>query len=233
MEYQYAKKFFVGYSDVDVNNHCKLSKIVDLLQNAATLHSDTLGFGAKVMMQRKQVWLMLGWHVRILQYPESDTDVEVRTWCRNIKGVEAKRGFEIVNEAGDTLILADSSWALYDLETQKLLRVPEEMLQAYTGMDRDPFEGEPKERLRDNDVVETEFQMRVGKRDIDTNHHMNNGKYMEVIMEVLPEDQKITEFVSSYRKQMTYGEEIQVSYGEGICRIKNEKGETTFLLQVK
>lgn len=232
MKYQYAKKFFIGYSDVDSNNHCRLSKIVDLLQNTATLHSKAVGYGTKAMMDLKQAWLMLGWHVRILKYPEADMDVEVRTWSRGIKGVEAKRGYEILNEKGEVLIIADSSWALFDLVTQKLIRAPQEMINAYGAINSNPFEGETIERIHDNQVNEIELQVNVGKRDIDTNHHMNNARYMEYVMEVLPEDTIVMEFKSAYRKQVGYGEEINISYGDGICRIKNEKGEICFLLRI-
>lgn len=233
MDYQYAKKFFIGYSDVDSQNRCKLSKIVDLLQNTATLHSKAVGYGTKKMMELKQAWLMLGWRVRILKYPEADMDVEVKTWSRGIKGVEARRGYEVTNEAGEIMIVADSSWALYDLVTQKLMKAPEEMIQAYGAIERNPFEAELVERLRDNQITEIETQIKVGRRDIDTNHHMNNARYMEYAMEVLPEEIEILEFENCYRKQIGYGETIKISYGDGICRIQNEKGETCFLLRIK
>ncbi len=233
MDYQYAKKFFIGYSDVDSSNRCKLCKIVDLLQNTATLHSKMVGYGTKEMMERKQAWLMLGWHVKILSYPVADMDVEVRTWSRGIKGVEAKRGYEVVNEQGEVLIVADSSWALYDLVEQKLIRAPEEMKNAYGALERNPFEGEESTRVRDNEVIEKEIELTVGKRDIDTNHHMNNSKYMEYIWEVLPEDVQITEFESAYKKQVGYGEKIFISYGDKIGRIKNAKQEVAFLLRLK
>lgn len=233
MEYQYTKKFFIGYSDVDKKNKCKLYKIVDLLQNTATMHSKSVGYGTKVMMELKQAWLMLGWKVKVLKYPEADMDVEVRTWSRGIKGVEAKRGYEIYSENGELLAIADSTWALYDLEAQKLMRAPEEMVNAYGAIDRNPFEGEKIERLKDNDVIENQLEMNVGKRDIDTNNHMNNSKYMEYIIEVLPDNLEISEFECIYRKQVVYGEKITLSYGDGISRIKNSNNETAFLLKIK
>lgn len=233
MDYQYSKKFFIGYSDVDKNDKCKLCKIVDLLQNTATMHSKTVGYGTKSMMELKQAWLMLGWKVKILKYPEADMDVEVRTWSRGIKGVEAKRGYEIFSEEGELLIVADSSWALFDLENQKLIRAPEEMINAYGAIDRNPFGEVKTERLRDNDIVDNEISMKVGKRDIDTNNHMNNSKYMEYIVEVLPDNIKVTEFESVYKKQVAYGEEIKISYGDNMCRIKNSKDETAFLIRVR
>lgn len=233
MDYQYSKKFFIGYSDVDRNDRCKLVKIVDLLQNTATMHSKSVGYGTKEMMELRQAWLMLGWKVKILKYPEADMDVEVRTWSREFKGVEAKRGYEVYSEDGELLIIADSSWALFNLEEQKLIRAPEEMKNAYGLIEKDPFEGEKTERLRDNNIIENEISISVGKRDIDTNNHMNNSKYMEYIVEVLPDNLEIKEFECAYRKQTTYGEIIKISYGEGMCRIKNSNDELSFLVKFK
>lgn len=232
MDYQYSKKFFIGYSDVDKNDKCKLYKIVDLLQNTATMHSKSVGYGTKSMMELKQAWLMLGWKVKILKYPEADMDVEVRTWSRGIKGVEAKRGYEIFSEDGELLIVADSSWALFDLEAQKLIRAPEEMKNAYGAIEKDPFNYEKSERIRDNGIIDDEVTMVVGKRDIDTNNHMNNSKYMEYIMEVLPDNMNVSEFECVYRKQVTLGERISISYGDDMCRIKNSNDEIAFLLKI-
>ena len=160
-------------------------------------------------------------------------DVEVRTWSRGIKGVEAKRGYEIYSEEGELLIIADSSWALFDLEAQKLIRAPEEMIAAYNSIDRDPFNGEKMERVRDNDIIENELLIPVGKRDIDTNNHMNNSKYMEYIVEVLPEEFEIMEFECAYKKQIVYGDTMKISYGSGMCRIKNSSDELAFMVKFK
>ncbi|MBO5141718.1 MAG: hypothetical protein J6C46_01740 [Clostridia bacterium] len=233
MNYQYSKKFFIGYSDVDKNDKCKLNKIVDLLQNTATMHSKSVGYGTKEMMNLKQAWLMLGWRVKIIKFPEADMDVEVRTWSRGIKTFEAKRGYEIYSEDGELLIVADSNWALFDLEKQKLIRAPQEMIDVYGAIDRDVFEGEKTEKLRDNEIVENEIFVEVGKRDIDTNNHMNNSKYLEYIIEVLPDNLEISEFECVYRKQIPFGEQINISYGEGMCRIKNSNNELNFLLKIK
>lgn len=231
MEYQCSKKFYVGYSDVDMNNRCRLSKILDLCQNIATIHSDGIGYGTKGMMDRGWAWLVTGMKIRIFKYPMADKEVECRTWSRGLKGVTAKRGYEILNELGEKIIIGDSYWALFDLENQKLMRVPEEMQQAYSKLDKDVFEGEEESRLRDNDIVEFEKEFQIGKRDIDTNHHLNNARYFDLITEVLPDDMVINELECSFKKQIKYKDIIKVSYGEGYARIKNEAGETCFFVK--
>lgn len=231
MDYQCSKSFYVGYSDVDSNDKCRLSRILDLCQNIATIHSETLGYGTKGMMDLGWAWLVTGMKIRILKYPVADKEVECHTWSKGLKGVVAKRQYEILNNNGEVLVLGDSSWALFDLGAQRLIRVPEEMQKAYSLIDRDVFEGEEDKRIKDNDIVEIEKEFKICKRDIDTNHHMNNARYMDYIAEVLPDDLDVKQFECSYKKQIKYLEKIKVSYGEGYARIKNEAGETCFLVK--
>jgi len=231
MNYQCSKNFYVGYSDVDSKDKCRLSRILDLCQNIATIHSETLGYGTKGMMNLGWAWLVTSMKIRIFKYPVADKEVECRTWSRGLKGVTAKRDYEILNDKGEVLIIGDSSWALFDLKEQKLIRVPEEMQNAYSKLDRAVFEGEEQTRIKDNDVVEIEKEFVIGKRDIDTNHHMNNARYFDLISEVLPDDYEVHEFECAYKKQVKYQEKVKVSYGENYARIKNELGETCFFVK--
>ena len=231
MDYQFSKKFYVGYSDVDYNDRCKLSKVLDLLQNIATIHSDSIDYGTEGMMKRGWGWVVTSMKIRILKYPIADREVECRTWSRGLKGVSAHRGYEVLDENGNQMIIGDSAWALLDLKEQKLMRVPEEMRQAYNKIDRYMFDGEEEFRIKDNDIIETEKEFEIGKRDIDTNHHLNNARYFDLIIEVLPDDYEVKQLECYFKKQIKYKEKVKVSYGENFARIKNEQGETCFYVR--
>jgi medium-chain acyl-[acyl-carrier-protein] hydrolase len=231
MDYQCSKKFYVGYSDVDSNDKCRLSRILDLCQNIATIHSESLGYGTKGMMDLGWAWLVTSMKIRILKYPVADKEVEIQTWSRGVKGIGAKRGYEILDEEGNTLVLSDSSWALYDLVEKKLVSPSQTMIDAYGKIDRDPFEGEKQTKIKDTEVYDKEVTMQIEKRDIDTNMHVNNARYLDYIMEVMPDDLKFDTFECSYKKQIKYGEKIKVSFGDNIARIKNEMDEVCFIVK--
>ncbi len=231
MDYQCSKKFYVGYSDVDSNDKCRISKILDLCQNIATIHSESLGYGTKGMMDLGWAWLVTGMKIRILKYPVADKEVECRTWSRGLKGVTARRDYEIYNDSGERIIIGDSLWALFNLKEQKLMRVPEEMQNAYSKLDKDVFDGEELVKIKDNEVIEIEKEFEIGKRDIDTNQHLNNARYFDLISEVLPDNYEIKQFECFYKKQIKYKEKVKVSFGENFARIKNEAEETCFFVK--
>lgn len=224
-KYHYTQKYFVGYSDVDKNNKCKLSRIIDMLQNVATMHSKQIGYGTQEMMKLKKGWLLLIWRVKILKYPAADEFVDVRTWSKSFKGLHAVRCFEVYNEAEELLIVAESNWVLFDLETQKPVKVPDEMLKAYGEISNEVFDTPTKkiqEGLDDNVNV---YEFRIQKRDIDTNGHTNNSKYVEFLLEAIPENTEITKIEINYKKQTLYNEKLRLYYDNSISVIKDEDGE--------
>lgn len=232
--YHYAQKYFVGYSDVDKNNRCKLSRIVDMLQNIATMHSKQVGYGTKEMMDAKMGWLLLIWRIKILQYPVADEYVDVRTWSKKLKGLHALRGFEVYDENQNLLIIAESSWTLFDLEKQKPLKISDEMINAYGELSREIFET-PTKKIQEtlDDAKANLYEFKIEKRDIDTNNHTNNAKYIEFMMEAIPDDKVIAELEINYKKQTVYGESLKLYYNDRLCVIKDENEDICTVIKYR
>lgn len=232
-QYHYIQKYFVGYSDVDKNDRCKLSRIVDMLQNIATMHSKKLGYGTKSMMDKKMGWLLLIWRIKILKYPVADEYVDVKTWSKSLKGLHATRCFEIYDESGELLIVADSSWVLFDLERQRPLKIPEEMTNAYGEISREVFDTSAKKIQEGLDDTADVYEFKIEKRDIDTNNHTNNSKYIEFMLEVVPDDKIITELEVNYKKQTVYNDKLKLYYNDGLGVIKDENGDICTVIKYK
>lgn len=229
--YHYAHKYLVGYSDVDQNNKMKISRIIDMLQNIATWHSKSIGYGTSEMMDLKQGWLVLAWKIKILRYPVADENIEIRTWSKGFKGLHAFRNFEILNDAGETLLLATSNWILYDLVEKKPLRLPAEMMDKYGVIERNALD-EGISRVRDEDVSGECYEITTTKKDIDTNHHVNNAKYVEFFEEILPEDISINEIEIHYKKQTVLGEKLYLFFDGKTCVMKDGNGDIHTIIKI-
>ena len=224
-EYHYTQKYFVGYSDVDRNNRCRLSRIIDMLQNIATMHSKQVGFGTKEMMEAKLAWILLIWKIKVLKYPIADEYVEIKTWSKKLKGLHALRCFEIYDEAGNLLVMAESSWALFDLENQKPIKIPEKIVNAYGEISREVFDAPTKKIQETLNAEFATYEFKIQKRDIDTNNHTNNSKYIEFMLEVIPDDKVITELEVNYKKQTRYNQRLMLCYDDKLGIIKDEDGD--------
>ena len=241
MDYHFKYRFLVGYGEVDAHNKMRLSSLLNYLQDVATMHSKTLGYGTKECLELGIGWLLLSWHLKMYSYPEGDSTIEIRTWSRGIKGIHARRAYEILDEEGNLIAEADSIWALVDINARKPIRPLPGMAEAYSAIDRMPFENE-KVRIAEPEIVDSKISLKVQRRDIDTNRHCNNTKYIEYAIEAIPEslyDEKhIEELEIVYKKQVVYDETIEVTFSEisndeCINQVIKDDGEVATLIKTK
>ncbi len=231
MDYHYAHKYLVGYSDVDRNDRMKLSRIIDLFQNIAIWHSKSIGYGTYEMMNLKLGWLVLAWKIKILKYPQADENIEIRTWSKTPKGLHAFRDFEILNENGEPMVLATSSWILYDLEAKRPVRLLKDMVDGYGTIDRNALD-DGISKLKDEKIDGETLDIQITKRDIDTNHHVNNAKYVEFFEEMLPENVLINELEIQYKRQTLLGEKLHLTFDGRECTMENDNGDINVIIKV-
>lgn len=241
MDYHYKQIFLVGYGEVDEHNYLKISSLLNFLQDIATMHSKTLGYGTSECMEMGIGWLLMSWHLKMYTYPKGDTNIEIRTWSRGIKRIHAGRAYEFYDEDGKLLGEADSVWALANVRERKLIRPSQEMVEVYKAIERMPFENE-KVKIQEPQTIDNQIKLKVQRRDIDTNMHCNNTKYIEYALEAIPEEvylnKHIEEMEIVYAKQLVYNDEIivtntKISEDEYTNKILNNSNEVATLIHTK
>ena len=239
MDYHYKHNFLVGYGEVDEYNCLRISSLLNFLQDVATMHSKTLGYGTSECMELGIGWLLLSWHLKMYKYPKGDTNIEIRTWSRGIERIHARRSYEIFDEDGELVAEADSIWALVDIKERKPIRPLEGMAEKYSAIDRKPFENE-KVKILEPESIDSILSLIVQRRDIDTNRHCNNTKYIEYAVEAIPEEiyekKHIEEMEIVYKKQVVYKDKINVTCSiiaddVFVNMIKNENDEVTTIIK--
>lgn len=240
-EYHYKHSFLVGYGEVDENNRMKLSALLNFLQDMATMHSKIVGYNSERCKELGIAWLLLSWHIKMYSYPKADTTIEVKTWSRKIKGAHAFRSFEVTDEEGNLIAHADSMWALVNIHTGRPMRPFDDMVELYGEIDRKLFEDE-RVKIDAPDNFDNKIELKVQRRDIDTNKHCNNTKYIEYALESVPDElyneKVVSELEIIYKKSVFYNENIavtcaKVSDNEYINTIQKEDNEIATLIKTK
>lgn len=239
MEFHYQQSFLIGYGEVDEQNRLKLSALLNFLQDTATLHSKTLGYGTTECQELGIGWLLLSWQIRMYSYPKGDSIITVKTWCRKMKGIHAGRGYEVVDEQGNLVAQVDSIWALCNIREKKIIRPLPEMMERYGAIEQNFFENE-KVRLTGSELYDSQQSFVIQRRDIDTNHHCNNTKYIDFALETIPEEwyrsKNVMAFKIDYRKPLLYEEKFSVTLTKTeentyLNTIYKESGEVATYIQ--
>ena len=109
------------------------------------------------------------------------------------------RNFKIEDETGEEIACANSVWVFIDITNGRPVRVPEEIKEKYSF--EEPYDMECLGRkIRTEEGMQPKEPVRIGRFHIDTNRHVNNGKYVMIAEEYLPEGFKVKELRAEYKK---------------------------------
>ena len=104
-------------------------------------------------------------------------------------------------------MLANSVWVYMDMERMRPMRIPEKVADAYRPEIGEELPGEWGARKLSVPEGGSEMPpVPVAGFFIDTNHHMNNGKYILVAKESVPEDFAIGGVRAEYRRAAMLGD---------------------------
>ena len=162
----YEEYVKASLEDYGRNGCLEERSILRVLEDIASYHSDSIGFGARNIGQTKLAWLLLEWRVKIhkpMQYGES---YRVTTWSRGVFSYcTTLRDFEIFDEEGNLFVSASSKWTPVNALDKKPIRITDELLEIYGTEEKNAFEGEELFRLREPKEYETEMPYHVRRKE--------------------------------------------------------------------
>ncbi|MCR4612128.1 MAG: acyl-[acyl-carrier-protein] thioesterase [Lachnospiraceae bacterium] len=213
----YSFKSRVRYSEVEENGNLTVSAIMRYMADCAMFDSIAIDYDLDRLNEQNMGWYITEWQVRINKRPVLGQDIVINTWAYKFRGMMGFRNFDIETEDGEKLVEADSMWIFMDLKQLKPINVPDDMSAGFvseTPINRKwlprkipkSYEIEAKQDIKDID-----FTFKVRQMHIDTNHHMNNSRYIEAVTECLDDDSKVSYIRASYKQVAYKGDIINVS----------------------
>lgn len=203
--YQFDSR--VRYSEVNSEKELTLPALLDYLQDCCTFQSEQLSIGVDYLAREQVAWVLSSWEIEILRSPEFGERIRVKTWPYYFKGFYGYRNFLIEDANGEALAKANSVWVFMDTCRMRPARIPETITKIYDKELGEPLAGTWSERkIAVPEGGEEREPVQVARFHIDTNHHMNNGKYIQVAEEYLPAGYQVVGLRAEYKKAAVLGD---------------------------
>ena len=224
----YCFESVVRYSEIDADKQMTLCAMLDLMQDCCTFSSEELGIGIDYLKQEHRAWMLSSWQVVIDRYPVMGEKIRTYTWPYEFKRFYGYRNFKMEDESGKTIAWANSVWIFVDTDSGCPARPSKELVERYAYEPPYEMECAGRKLILPEDLKPQE-PVRVGRFHIDTNHHVNNGKYIMMAEEYLPESFKVREFRAEYRKAAVLSDvifpKVKVMEKKTVVSLENEAGE--------
>lgn len=117
----------VTEQDIDELGHAANYHYVRWLQQAAIAHSTANGWPPEKYHELGAGWVARSHKITYLKPAFLGDTLLIKTWVSNMKSALSIRCYEIVNDKGEMLARAQTSWAFVNYEKQKPTRIPHEV----------------------------------------------------------------------------------------------------------
>lgn len=203
----YSVKSRVRYSEVDHNRSMTFLALMNYFQDCCAIQAEDIGRGIDYLNENKTAWVLSSWQIVMVRPPQFGEQIIVNTWPYDFKGLYGYRNFSMENEQGEILAYANSVWVFMDTKLNRPARIPKEVSGAYHLEERYLMEyAERKITLPEEMEAKKNFEVQIEQ--IDTNHHVNNERYVAMAQKYLGEDVTIRQMRAEYKKAAVLGDTI-------------------------
>lgn len=216
----YAFDSRVRYSEIGEDKKMTLNGLLNYFQDCTTFHSESVGRGMEVLEEIGCAWVLSSWQICVNRFPAMGEQIRVSTWPYDFKGFYGGRNFEMTTPEGERLAYANSLWTFLNTKRGLPIRVIPEETDAYTLEDKLDMEYAPRKISVPADCRQME-SFTVKPHHLDTNHHVNNGQYIRMAQDYIPQDFVIRQMRAEYKKQAVLGDTILPKMGvmEGVYTV--------------
>ena len=232
-----SKDWEINFTQCAPNGYLKYTDLCNLLQLTAAVHSEIGGISFSDMQEFNQAWVLSRMRVEITELPKWRDIVTIKTWINSLENSRSVRALEMyVN--GKKIVGSETFWAVFNTKTRRpeALALPFEHFELYP---KHKATAKPFCKITISDEKEVIFERTVCLSDLDIVNHVNNVKYLEWCLDLVPEElilnQKIESFEMNFLKELSLKDKVilheNLTKEKAIFSITKEN-KTCFALQL-
>ncbi len=181
MTHSFTRTFHIRHYELDSMGHVNNAVYLNYLQQTAMEASSKAGYSTARYDEMGTMWLVRKTIVEHARAATYEDELAVKTWISNFKRVQCNREYLMTNvQTGETILRGQTNWAYLNKDTQRPIRIPPEMIEAFAPSGhssiRHPKPGRGEKPT--SNAPRFMSHRRVQYYELDTVNHVNNAVYL-------------------------------------------------------
>ena len=222
--------------EVDFTNRLRIDSLFMQLQDIAAEHADKLNLGYPALIEHNLSWVLSWSKVIITSLPEFGEEIKIRTWPKKKYKLYSLRDFYIYGNNDQIIIRATTAWLPINIKTKRIidtssLPAPINYQENESAIDELPH------KVTNQWNKKLIFTKYMRYTDLDLNQHVNNIRYIELIMDSFPKEHyekfQPESMSINFMSESGYNDEIEIyksddsSTGRNIIESINKSSSKT------
>ena len=210
----------IRYSETGQDGRLTIESLINYFQDCSTFQTESSGAGLDALREQNLAWMLMSWQIDIQRLPKLYEEVRTGTIPYELKGMMGLRNYYMETADGETLAQANSIWVLMNTQTMAPERITDEHKSHYKlGAQLDMNYADRKIRFDANLPYEEATPVQIHANQLDSNHHVNNGRYVRMALDAVVEkflnaeqaetaETLVRHVQAEYKKQAHLGDEL-------------------------
>ncbi|AXX93017.1 acyl-ACP thioesterase [Malaciobacter molluscorum LMG 25693] len=230
MKNYFEKEFELRFFEMNRLGEASPIAILTLLQEAAAEHCDYAGHNLLSLMSENLGWVLLSGVMQMKRYPLYKEKIIIRTWISQYHNIRGFRENIIYDENYNIIGRARGLWLFYDIKKRRPKKIHPDFLKRWSFYNSISLEYSLTNKIEPLKSFEYQKEFKVNMYDTDTNKHVNNLRYLQWLMESIPD-----EIINNYYLYFIDGRFVsEAQYGDIILSsTKKDIDDNSFLHTIK
>ncbi len=230
MENYFEKQFELRYFEMNQFGEASSTTILTLLEETAADHCYSIGHSLYDLMDQHIGWVLLSGIMKMERFPKYKEKITIRTWLSHYSIVQGFRENIIYDEAGEIIGVAKGQWVFFDIEQRRPIPIFEDIKKKWSFCPEESIKYNIKKKIEPITSGSYMKEFKINRFDVDTNLHVNNIRYLQWMMESIPD-----EVIDNYYLHAIDGRFIaEAQYGDTIWSFsERDSEENSFVHSIK
>ncbi len=203
----FSKDWEINFTQCDPNGNLKYTELCNLLQLTAAAHSEVGGISFSDMQTFHQAWVLSRMRLEISELPKWKSIVTVKTWINSLEDSRSVRAIEVFCN-GKKIAGSETFWVVFNTKTRR----PEKLALPYSHFEIFSERLATENRFSkinipfESDLISEKI---VVLSDLDIVNHVNNVKYLEWCLDLIPENKLLKSPIHSI--EMNFLKELSLN----------------------
>lgn len=210
----YTSQMRLRNRHVNLYRRMRTSTLFELLQEISICHTEELGMGREMTLDRGLLWILTLQRAEITRLPEYDELITLETWPGDTMHLLFPRYCRLLDEGGNVLASTSALWALMDQQTRRMV-FPDRYGVKIDGVTTGNEIALPSPPRRAEGGEVSRFTVPFSYTDL--NGHMNNTRYYDLAEDLLPGEvlrRSLREIAVEYANEAKLGNELSVTVAQ-------------------
>ena len=230
MEHYYDKQFELRYFEMNKYGKASPTTILTLLEETAADHCNSINYSLYDLLEKNAGWVLLSGIMQMDRYPVYKEKITIRTWLSSYSDIKGFRENIIYDEQGNIIGRAKGLWVFFDIVRRRPIKIFDVFLKKWSFNSEECIIHDVTKKIKAIDTASQINEYTVNRFDTDMNKHVNNIRYLQWLMESMPD-----EIVDNYYLHSIDGRFIgEAQLGDTLISLTNkDSNDNSFVHTIK